>query len=247
MAIATVILAAGQGKRMKSDLPKVLHPLNNRSMIHYVIDVADAIDSVPTVLVIGHKKELVIRETKKRKVKIAVQEEQLGTGHAVMQTEEFFKDFDGHILVLSGDVPLLTENTIRKLNESHLKSNPYATLLTAVVDDPTGYGRIVRNSEGLVERIVEEKDADEKIKKIKEINVGIYIFQAKPLFETLPEVGNSNSQGEYYLPDVIKIYIENNLPVLPIITENIKETQGINDIEQLKAAEQTLLQRNQPE
>jgi len=243
MAVATVILAAGQGKRMKSDLPKVLHPLNDRSMVHYVIDVADAIDSRPTVLVIGHKKELVIEETKNRNVKIAIQEEQLGTGHAVMQAEKYFNNFDGHVLVLSGDVPLLTEKTIRHLNEHHLKSNPLATLLTAVVDDPTGYGRIVRNPEGLVEKIVEEKDADEKIKKIKEINVGIYIFQAKPLFETLPKVGNNNAQGEYYLPDVIKIYIENNLPVLPIITENVEETQGINDIEQLKTAEQTLLKR----
>lgn len=243
MAIATVILAAGQGKRMKSDLPKVLHPINDRPMIHFVIDVAEEVNSSLIILVVGHKKEMVIEETSERNVKFAIQEEQLGTGHAVMQTREFFHDFNGEVLILSGDVPLLTEKTISSLIRDHQSQKPLATLLTAVVDNPTGYGRIVRNNKGLVEKIVEEKDADEEIRKIKEINVGIYIFRTKELFETLPLVKNNNSQGEYYLPDVIKIYIENGKPVLPVISDNMQETQGINDIQQLQEAENIMLSR----
>ncbi|GAB4178179.1 MAG: sugar phosphate nucleotidyltransferase [Calditrichia bacterium] len=243
MALATVILAAGKGKRMKSDLPKVLHPLNGRPMIHYVVDVAEQINSDKIIIIVGHKKEMVMEELKSRNVEFAIQEEQLGTGHAVMQTEPLLENFDGDVLVLSGDVPLLTANTISQLLTEHKTKNPYATLLTAEMDDPTGYGRIVRNNNGLVEKIVEEKDADESIKKIKEINVGIYLFKKQPLFETLPTVKNDNAQGEYYLPDVIKIYIDENKPVLPIITDNIDETRGINNVEQLKEAEQVLLSR----
>ncbi len=243
MELATIILAAGKGKRMKSDLPKVLHPLNERPMVHYVIDVAEKIGSQKIVLVVGHKKELVMEATKDRNVLYAVQEEQLGTGHAVLQTREIFKDFDGDILVLSGDVPLLTTDTLHRLMKIHQEEQPYATLLTAKMDDPTGYGRIVRDEKGYVRKIVEHKDADEEIRKIKEINVGIYIFKSRPLFETLPRVSNDNSQGEYYLPDVVKIWVDEGKKVVPVLAPNVEETHGINNPQQLLQAEKILFQR----
>ena len=241
--IATVILAAGKGKRMKSDLPKVLHPLNGRPMIHYVIDIAEEIGSKMTILIIGHKKELVMEATKDRKVVYVTQEQQLGTGHAVLQTKPYFIDFKGSVLVLSGDVPLLRAESLKKLIEIHNRDNPLATLLTAEMDDPSGYGRIIRNDQGFVKQIVEDKDASKEIKKIKEINVGIYIFNSATLFETLPLVNNDNSQGEYYLPDVIKIYVERKEKIAAVLTADVEETHGINSMEQLIHAEQILSNR----
>ena len=241
--IATVILAAGKGKRMKSDLPKVLHPLNGRPMIHYVIDIAEEIGSKMTILIIGHKKELVMEATKDRKVVYVTQEQQLGTGHAVLQTKPYFIDFKGSVLVLSGDVPLLRAESLKKLIEIHNRDNPLATLLTAEMDDPSGYGRIIRNGQGFVKQIVEDKDASKEIKKIKEINVGIYIFDSASLFETLPLLNNDNSQGEYYLPDVIKIYVERKEKIAAVLTADVEETHGINSMEQLIHAEQILSNR----
>jgi len=242
--IATLILAAGKGKRMKSDLPKVLHPLNGRPMVQYVIDAAEKIHSEPIILIVGHRKELVMESTKDRKVKYVVQEKQLGTGHAVLQTEPYFRNYNGNVLVLSGDVPLLRAESLRELIEQHEKDKPSATLLTAEMDDPSGYGRIVRSKSGFVEKIVEDKDADAETKKIKEINVGIYIFDSKSLFETLPMVQNDNRQGEYYLPDVIKIYAERKEKIAAVLTPDVEETHGINDIQQLVRAEAILLSRN---
>ncbi|MGH1366102.1 MAG: sugar phosphate nucleotidyltransferase [Calditrichia bacterium] len=243
--IATVILAAGKGTRMQSDLPKVLHPLNERSMIHYVIDVAEAINSEKTVLIIGHKRELVEEATSQRGVEYAVQDPQLGTGHAVMQTRPHFEGFEGNVLVLSGDVPLLQADSIQKLIDYHVSSDKLATLLTAEMDDPTGYGRVVRDSEGNVVKIVEEKDADEETRQIKEINVGIYIFKAAELYQTLPLVKNDNRQSEYYLPDVLKIYVENGEKLAAILTPDVEETHGINTVDQLKNAEDILNARLQ--
>ncbi|RMF57405.1 MAG: UDP-N-acetylglucosamine pyrophosphorylase [Calditrichaeota bacterium] len=241
--MSTIILAAGKGTRMKSDLPKVLHPLNGRAMVHYVIDLAEEIESEKIVLIIGHKKEMVQEALADRNVEFAVQEPQLGTGHAVLQARPLFQGYEGNVLVLSGDVPLLRKETIQRLVQVHQKQQPLATLLTAQMDDPTGYGRIVRDSDGYVQQIVEHKDADEEVLKIKEINVGIYIFQAAPLFETLPLVKNDNQQKEYYLPDVLKIYVERGEKIAAVLTEDVEETHGINTVEQLKNAEQILLQR----
>lgn len=243
--IATVILAAGKGKRMKSDLPKVLHPLNGRPMVQYVIDAAEKLHSDPIILIVGHKKELVMEATKDRKIKYVVQEKQLGTGHAVLQTEPYFQDYDGNVLVLSGDVPLLRAESLKELIDQHEKDKPLATLLTAEMEDPSGYGRVIRNSDGYVEKIIEEKDADPEVKKIKEINVGIYIFDGKSLFETLPSVNNENNQGEYYLPDVIKIYVDRKEKVAAVLTPDVEETHGINNVEQLIKAEEILLSREE--
>ncbi len=244
--LATVILAAGKGTRMKSDLPKVLHPLNQRPMIEYVIDTAEQIGSDKIVLIIGHKRELVVEAVKHRGVEFAVQEPQLGTGHAVLQTAPHFRDYRGDVLVLSGDVPLLRPESLRKLIEVHQTEQPLATLLTTKMDDPTGYGRVVRDAQGFVKQIVEEKDADEQTRRIKEINVGIYMFRCKELFETLPLVKNDNRQGEYYLPDVLKIYVERGEKIAAVVTEDVEETHGINTVEQLKNAEQILLSRVKP-
>jgi UDP-N-acetylglucosamine pyrophosphorylase len=238
--LATAIMAAGKGTRMKSDLPKVLHKLNGRSMIHYVIDLAEKINSQKIVLIIGHKKELVEDECKDRPVEFAVQSPQLGTGHAVQVTEPAFKGYDGDILVLSGDVPLLTEKSIRTLIDDHQKNNATATLLTAELDDPHGYGRVIRKDDNSVDCIVEQKDANSEQLKIKEINVGIYVFNARHLFAALKNVRNENAQGEYYLPDVIPMFIAQGLQVRAVKSESFDETRGINTIDQLKEAETIL-------
>ena len=241
--LSTIILAAGKGTRMKSDLPKVLHPLNGRPMVHYVIDAAEALESEKIVLIIGHKRELVREALKDRRVEFAVQDPQLGTGHAVMQAAPQFQNYRGNVLVLSGDVPLLRAESLKKLVDFHNSENPLATMLTTIMDDPTGYGRVIRDAEGFVKEIIEEKDADEATRKVKEINVGIYIFDAAELFKTLPQVKNDNKQGEYYLPDVLKIYAERGEKIAAFPTENVEETHGINTVEQLKHAEKILLSR----
>lgn len=238
---STLIMAAGKGTRMKSDLAKVLHKINGRPMVHYVIDRAREIGSQKIILIIGHQKERVIEECKEYNIDYAIQEQQLGTGHAVMMAENFFTDYADDILILSGDVPLLTSQTLLRLIDAHKNSNAIASLLTAKLDDPAGYGRVIRNSDGLVERIVEHKDALEEELQINEINVGIYIFKSKPLFESLKLINNNNAQGEYYLPDVVKLYVDNKEVVVAQIANNFEETKGINDISQLKEAE-TILQ-----
>ena len=243
MNLSTVILAAGKGKRMKSNLPKVLHQLLGRPMIHYVIETAHNIGSEKVVLVIGHKKDLVVEATKDMNVQYIVQKKQLGTGHAVLQTHPLFKEYDGNILVLSGDVPLLRSETLKNLIKIQQEKNSLASLLTTYMPDPTGYGRIVRDNQGYVTQIVEHKDASEEILKICEINVGIYIFKSQPLFETLPLLSNNNSQGEYYLPDIIKMYVERGEKVAALPSEDVHETHGINDVIQLKHAEEILRKR----
>jgi bifunctional UDP-N-acetylglucosamine pyrophosphorylase/glucosamine-1-phosphate N-acetyltransferase len=243
MELATIILAAGKGKRMNSHLPKVLHPLLGKPMIQYVIDTARAIGSEKIVLVVGHGKEKVMESTHNHDIEYVVQEQQLGTGHAVQQTTSLFKNYEGDVLILSGDVPLLTTSTLNKLIKVQKDEQALASLLTAHMPDPTGYGRIVRDEAGYVRRIVEHKDADPSTLRIREINVGIYIFNSRELFATLPLLKNDNSQKEFYLPDVIKIYVDRGEKVAAIPSPAIEETHGINDVQQLKTAEQILRSR----
>ncbi len=240
---STVIMAAGKGTRMKSDLAKVLHRINGRPMVHYVIDRAREIGSRRIILIIGHQKEQVMKECDGLGVEFAVQEKQLGTGHAVQMTESFFDHSEEDVLVLSGDVPLLTSETLMRLIETHQSSAALATLLTANLDDPTGYGRVLRNERGEVSRIVEHKDANPDELKIKEINVGIYVFKSGPLFKTLRIVKNDNAQGEYYLPDVVKIYVDRGEKVVAQLAADFDETRGINTVDQLKEAEEILINR----
>ncbi len=242
--LVTLILAAGKGTRMKSDMPKVLHELNGRPMVHYVIDLAKNLNSRKTILIVGHKRELVEEACKDMAVEFAHQAEQLGTGHAVQITENLLKNYSGDILVLSGDVPLLTYDTTQALVREHQKSGATATLLTSLLDDPGGYGRIIRNQDGFVQKIVEHKDATEAERRVNEINVGIYIFKAQPLFEALKLVDNDNAQGEYYLPDVISIFINEGKTVNAVQSANFDETRGINNLDQLKKAETIIKSRS---
>lgn len=242
--LVTLIMAAGKGTRMKSDLPKVVHKINNRPMVHYVIDLAEELESQKIILIIGHKKELVEHACADMGVSFAVQEPQLGTGHAVLITEPYLQNYNGDVLVLSGDVPLLTYETLLSLKEEHQKEDATATLLTADLENPTGYGRVMRDGAAYVKKIVEHKDADEEELKVKEINVGIYIFKSKPLFRALKMINNDNAQGEYYLPDVVPIFLSDENKVRAVKTPHFNETRGINDVHQLKTAETILKKRS---
>ncbi len=235
--LTTLILAAGKGTRMKSDLPKVLHKLNGRPLISHVISQARKIHSDRIIAIIGHKKDLVISELSDEHIEFAIQEQQLGTGHAVLMAEANLEGWDGDLLILSGDVPLLSAETLARLLETHRGSGSDATVLTTELEDPFGYGRIVRRADGTLDRIVEEKDADDAIRQIKEINSGIYVFKKELLFLKLRSVGNNNSQKEYYLPDVLPMMIKENRKVSVFMSENAAEIQGVNTVEQLRAME----------
>lgn len=241
--LAVAILAAGLGKRMKSpDKPKVMFEINQRPMIDYVVELAFKVNAELVVPIVGHHKEQVIDFLNNtfpgKDIKYAVQAEQLGTGHAVIQTESLLKDFDGEILILSGDVPLLKFETVEKLLDEHFSAGNDATLLTTVFDNSHGYGRIVRDSDGHFSKIVEEKDATEDEKKIKEINPAIYIVNAKVLFEALAKISPLNSQKEYYLTDIFHFIPKDKTGT--VVTSDELEVTGVNSIEQLKEMEDAL-------
>ncbi|HUI31021.1 MAG TPA: sugar phosphate nucleotidyltransferase [Candidatus Acidoferrales bacterium] len=237
----TVVLAAGKGKRMKDpNLPKVMYKVNGKPMVHYVVDLAKRIGSESVIVVVGNKREIVMKYLEAAfgdGVVFALQQEQLGTGHAVLQTEDMLSTFDGEVLVLSGDVPILTEKTIRRLIDAHYQNHSIATVLTAMVDDPTGYGRILRLSDGSVDRIVEEKDSSAQQKKIKEINSGIYLFSRKELFEALHHINSDNAQHEYYLTDVLGYFAERKIKISAVAADDFNEIRGVNTPEQLDELE----------
>jgi UDP-N-acetylglucosamine pyrophosphorylase len=241
MSLAVLIMAAGKGTRMKSELAKVLHALNARPMIHYVLDTAFALTPDKVVLIIGHQAEAVKEATKCYRVDYALQSPQLGTGHAVMQAESALKEFDGEVIVLSGDVPLTKVQTLQSLLNVHREKKAVATVLTAVLDNPTGYGRVIRGEQGDVLKIVEHKDASPAELAITEINSGIYVFNKQKLFDALKHISNDNAQGEYYLPDVFKIFFSQGERIAAVPAPNFDEIRGINTPEQLKEAEAILL------
>ncbi len=232
--LIVAILAAGKGTRMKSDLPKVLHPVGGQPMLLHVIRLAQSVGANRTIAIIGHQKERVIEAIQDTGAEWVVQEPQLGTGHAVQQVEPLVKDLDGDLLVLSGDVPLLRATTIERLIQSHRQNEAAATLLTAQFSDPSGYGRIVRDKQNGLAKIVEEKDCSPDEKKITEINAGIYIFQIRPLFQALSRIDNTNAQGEYYLPDTLPLLLDQGYRVGLEILQDPLEIQGVNTPEQLK-------------
>ncbi len=238
----SIILAAGQGTRMKSDLYKVLHPILGKPMIEYVIEALQAIQTDHLVTVVGYGAEKV-KETVGNRSDFVLQEEQLGTAHAVRQAEALLSGKPGTTLVVCGDTPLITAETFEELFAFHEKEGAKATILTTKVEDPTGYGRIIRNDSGEVERIVEEKDADEKERQVQEINTGTYCFDNELLFEALKQVDNNNAQGEYYLPDVIEILRKQGEKISAFVTENNEETIGINDRVALAEAEAIMKRR----
>jgi UDP-N-acetylglucosamine pyrophosphorylase len=235
-SIAAVIMAAGQGKRMNDpSRAKVMYEINGRPMIHYVADLALALGATRIVVIVGHQRQVVIDYLKKShpEAACAVQDPQLGTGHAVMQAEGALSSFSGHVLVLSGDVPLLTKTTMQGLLSHHFETGAVATILTSNMSDPTGYGRIIRNPSGSVKRIVEHRDASEEERKVKEINSGIYVFEKESLFDGLKHITPNNSQREYYLTDVFDYFWQHQWTVSALVADDEREIHGINTVEQL--------------
>lgn len=237
-----VVLAAGQGTRMKSKLYKVLHPVLGRPMVQHVVQQLKPLHLNKIVTIVGFGAEKV-KETLEGESEFALQEEQLGTGHAVMQAEPLLKGKKGTTIVVCGDTPLITSTTFEALITFHEKEGAGATILTAQTDDPTGYGRVIRNGQGEVERIVEHKDASEDELLVQEINTGTYCFDNEALFAALEEVSNDNAQGEYYLPDVIEILRNKGKKVSAYMTPDFEETLGVNDRVALAKAEKIMKRR----
>lgn len=239
--LAVIILAAGKGIRMKSDLAKVLHPLGGRAMIHYVVDAARRLKAEPIVVIVGYQKERVIRELGGQSVRFAVQEPQLGTGHAVMCALPELREREGSVLILSGDVPFIRAETLKRLWVHHCNSQAAATVLTARIENPRGYGRIVRHPSGNLEAIIEERDASHSVRRITEINGGIYIFELDDLRAVLPHIRDDNDQREYYLTDAVRLLTAEGKTVAAL-EGNFREVMGINTIAELKNADKLVIQ-----
>lgn len=223
-----VVLAAGQGTRMKSKLYKVLHPVCGKPMVEHVVDQISHLNVDKIVTIVGHGAEDV-RTHLEGKSEFVKQEEQLGTAHAVLQAEELLANLEGTTIVVCGDTPLIESETIGALVKYHSEKRAKATILTTTLDNPTGYGRIIRDDLGIVEKIVEQKDATEKEQRVQEINTGTYCFDNRALFNALSKVSNDNAQGEYYLPDVIKILKDEDEVVAAYRMANFEESLGVND------------------
>jgi len=241
MNFKAIILAAGKGTRMKSKFPKVVHKVCGKEMVNHVIDVSKNSGVNDIVVILGHESETV-KEKLPKDTMIAMQTEQLGTGHAVIMAKEYINDEDT-IVVLCGDTPLVKEETLKKLFEYHLENEYHATVLTTCVDNPTGYGRIIRDENQDLLKIVEQKDANEEEKKAKEINSGIYCFNGKSLRESLDLLDNKNAQGEYYLTDTIKIMRDKGQKVGAFNGSTIEELMGVNSRVELSKAEEIMRRR----
>ena len=246
--VHVVILAAGQGTRMKSSLPKVLHPAAGHSMLEHVLRASDALAPTTTTVVVGHQANDVRQSVLEshRDVQCVLQSPQLGTAHALQQAEALLAGRDGAVVLLSGDVPLLTGATLRSLVETHLSAGAAATVVTAVVERPYGYGRIIRSG-GRIARIVEERDASPTQRLVHEINSGIYAFDAAPLFDALRGVAAGNAQGEYYLTDVVAIYRRRKLPVETLIVDDPREVRGVNSRSELAEVSAIMRQKKNEE
>ena len=241
--LATVILAAGKGTRMKSNLVKVLHTIAGLPMLSYSVQAAKAVGSSRTVIVTGHQKEEVEKAFRNSGAMFALQREMLGSAHAVAASEELLKDFQGNILILCGDVPLITIETLKHFLKSHTDIKSSLSVLSVTLENPFGYGRILRDKATNFLGIVEERDASSAQKQIHEINTGIYCCEASFLFAALKQVGQDNSQGEYYLPDIVTIALSQNKKVHALETDNPHEVMGINDRIGLSMAEKLMRQR----
>ena len=240
--LAVVILAAGQGTRMKSTLPKVLHRIGGRPLLGHVLDTARALDPQSVLVVVRHERDLVADAVLgvASDVVVVDQDEVPGTGRAVEMAIAQVPDFTGDILVLSGDVPLLDDDTLVRLIRSHRESGAAATVLSAIVDDATGYGRVIRDSAGGVQRIVEQKDATEDEASVHEINAGVYVFQSAPLRAHISLVGTANAQGERYLTDVVALLRDSRLAVGVSQATDATAALGVNDRVQLSDAARIL-------
>jgi bifunctional UDP-N-acetylglucosamine pyrophosphorylase / glucosamine-1-phosphate N-acetyltransferase len=237
-----IILAAGEGKRMNSDTPKVLHKVCGKEMINHVIDNIRNCKIEDITVVIGKGAEKVRKGTESRNISYSVQEEQLGTGHAVMCAEDFLKGKSGTVAIFVGDGPLITEDTVNNLVNYHEDGNYKATILTSIMSNPAKYGRIIRNSSGEVEKIVEFKDCSKEEVKVKEINSGMYCFDIESLLNTLSKLNNNNNQGEYYLTDVIEILKKEGKKV-GAIDVPVEEITAVNSKGELAVAEAIMRDR----
>lgn len=237
-----VVLAAGKGTRMKSQLPKMLHAINGLSMVEHVVRAVQQNHVEDIVSIVGYGADQV-EATLGSSSSYAFQAEQLGTGHAVLQAKDLLIDKEGSTLVICGDTPLLTSETLNKLFETHENSSSSATVLTAIVGDSTGYGRVIRDENQTVVKIVEQKDANASELAVREINTGTYVFDNQKLFKALEKVTNDNAQGEYYLPDVIEIMKNDGDTVSAHILEDMNEAIGVNDRVALAKAGQILTKR----
>lgn len=236
---AVIVLAAGKGTRMKSNLPKVLHKVAGREMLGHVINAGLAVEPKKTAIVYSHEdvqNYINLYHSDHNSVCIE-QTEQLGTAHAVLACESEFKNFDGHILILCGDVPLLTGELVERFVASHTAQNNDVTFISAFVDDPTGLGRVVRDENDNVAAIVEHKDATQEERKIDEINTGIYIAKSSVLFKLLHKIGDNNAQGEFYITDIVELGLKDNLSVGTFTAENADALGGVNSRLQLAYAE----------
>ena len=242
--VLTIILAAGEGTRMKSGRNKVLHKLGGKPLIGHVVELAAGI-SDRVVCVVGHQaREVKKTASRHAELEFVHQEKQLGTGHAVQQAENYIAEHQGSVLILYGDTPLIKTSTLTGLMAGHRNSSGGMTILTAEMDDPTGYGRIVRDSSGGIKAVVEEHDTDPETAAIKEVNSGIYCFNSQLLLEALRQLDNDNQQGEYYLPDTMH-FISKKAPLIPLKAEDSREILGINDRADLAEAEGILQERIQ--
>jgi UDP-N-acetylglucosamine diphosphorylase/glucosamine-1-phosphate N-acetyltransferase len=244
--LAVIVLAAGKGKRMGNpDLAKVLVPLQDRPLLGHVLDTVNHLHADRVCVIVGHQAEAVSSYVSEHSVDAttALQAEQLGTGHAVQQTKQALYDFQGDVIILSGDVPLMTIDTLNDLLTAHRDSHAVLTVLTAVVPDPTGYGRIVRRDGRFLERIVEHKDASDTEREIDEINSGIYVVDRSALFDALDRVSNANAQGEFYLTDIAGILNADGHLVNIHCADDWQELQGINTPDDLAQADAILSAR----
>lgn len=240
--LKAVILAAGKGTRMKSDKPKVVHQALGKPMVYYSIKAAKDAGAESVCVIVGYKADEV-KSCIEEEVTFALQKEQLGTGHAVRCAADYIGT-EGNVIVLCGDTPLVTGDTLKGPVEEHIRKGNGVTVVSAILDNPFGYGRIIRDERGL-SRIVEEKDAGEQEKLVKEVNSGIYIFQCEALLKALAMISNDNAQGEYYLPDTIELIKDMGLPVDAVSMDDADAIKGVNTLEQLAEAESILQKRNQ--
>ncbi|MFW5879840.1 MAG: bifunctional UDP-N-acetylglucosamine diphosphorylase/glucosamine-1-phosphate N-acetyltransferase GlmU [bacterium] len=245
-SIASIILAAGQGKRMKSFLPKALHPVAGSPMVSYSLELTKSLGIGKRIVVIGQHAKIIKKEISdiENEIIYAYQDKQLGTAHAVQQAEKYLVDFSGIILILYTDVPLLKASTIQRMINCHKEDRASCTLLTANLEQPVGYGRIIRNQEGKISEIVEQGDLTKEQNLIKEINAGIYCFNSKELFAALQLVNKNNCQKEYYLTDVIKILLEKGKVATTVTVRDKEEIMGINTRMDLSRVSCILYQRN---
>ncbi|HUK40372.1 MAG TPA: NTP transferase domain-containing protein, partial [Candidatus Acidoferrales bacterium] len=241
--LGVILLAAGQGTRMKSSLPKVLHPLAGKPLFLHTLGVAQQLKPATIAVVVGHGAGAVKDAYTGADVAWVTQEQQLGTGHAVLCAQAILGDFCGDVVILSGDVPLIQERTLAAMVKTHREHGAAQTLMTAMLDSPTGYGRILRDANGEINGIVEEKDASAEQRKIQEVNAGVYVAAPQFLFAALQQVKNDNRQAEYYLPDVAAIGLQEGKKIATFRVDDPGEMMGINTKEELARMEKTLQER----